>query len=97
MCRTQKIKKSKKTKTQKSQNPNIQKSKNQKIHKSKNQKKTMQDAVDVKSFGFLDFWIFRCLDFLIFGFLEGWVSACLYSGSLDLRISAHQELHFRVP
>ena len=35
----------------------------------------------------------------MFGFLDFdfWNVGCLYSGSLDLWISADQELHFRVP
>ena len=36
----------------------------------------MQDSVDVKGFGFLDFWIFGFLDFWIFGifgFLDFWI------------------------
>ena len=60
----------------------------QKIQKSK-KSNFLQDSVDVKSFGFLDFWIFGVLDVWIFGWL--------YSGSLDLWISGHQELYFRVP
>ena len=43
-----------KEKLQKSKNPTISKSKNPNIQKSKNPN-FLQDSVDVKSFGFLDF------------------------------------------
>ena len=49
------------------ENRKIQKSKSSKIQEPQNPKiKKKQDSVDVKSFGFLDF-------FLIFGFLDFWV------------------------
>ena len=53
--------------------------------------------LDFGIFGFLDFGIFGFWDFWILGFLDFGISGCLYSGSLDLWVSAHQELHFRVP
>ena len=62
-------------------NPKIQKSNIPKIQKSKNPKNNARFR--------------RCEKFWIFGFLECWISGCLYSGSLW--ISAHQELHYRVP
>ena len=48
-------------------NPEMQKSKNQKITKKLN---FLQDSVDVKSLGFLDFWIFGFLHFCMFGFWD---------------------------
>ena len=55
--------------------------------------------MDCWIYGFVYFCncIFGSLDFLEFWILKCGISGCLYSGPLDLLISAHQELHFRVP
>ena len=45
-------------------------------------------------FAFFDFCFFQIFGFLGFVFWEFWNVGCL---SLDCWISAHQELHFRVP
>ena len=86
--KTPKNQKSKIQKIQKSKNPKIQKSKDLNVQKSKHPKLQKQIARFRRC---KKFWI------LIFLFLECWISGCLYSGSLDLNISAHQEQHFRVP
>ena len=83
----------------KHKNPKIQKPKNPKTQKPKNLKLFTSTESCSKKKGFLEFGIFRFLEFWIlgfFGFVGFWILGFSQSGSLDPCISGRQDLYFRV-